>query len=797
MRQNTISWNFYGEDIRDYSRIETSLAKAARSGFRGIQVQLRDYRYQIDQSEVIEAMRHARSVAHRLGLQFWLHLDLRDAVASFLTQHPGLRQRVLVPVEAALGEDEYRLSLDHSLVTSDHKQHCSYDFEAIERVFAFRVEKKVQVAEEIACRLFADTGYINWQDRRGQLEVIDSSSVVDITNSVTPFPDKRVLSLSGRWRQPAPGDWRVIAFARLCMNTFDYSTTEATLFQRHLVDLYREALGSDLDALFCDEPGHPCAYHYLTPRNGYFVGNQFYATFESSRGYDLRDRLYALIYDTSDGRAGKVRFDYYTSWANAIYRFQKDLKEHARSRFGSGVQVGIHCTASEWSAGDLQKGTLDYWKMVETTTAGYADGKHHDRYNAFFHVTLAKSLAKLSDSKNGYAQTWDLFPSASSEDYWSNVAATYGVRWSPLGWEERYSAYAASAGATGAMEERSRNTARINAKMARLDDLTGGTVAESNLLAVFPLETIIRLGNEEANNLRRVCHLLAYHLQSAHYQTDFVSPEVLARGKVADGKLLIGGRRYDAVVYPFPGCLPRSAFDRLKQLYSGGGKLLLYGCPPSETPEGDNLTAEFARWLGIRPVTRMHDYIEPDPTTPYTATVSFVRELAGVPTVNLREGMFLHAPWHHYFWPIVPDSGSAVAVNLRWTPDPLWIGCLRENAACGQLLFLGFDCGCVADADRLLDRLLTFLQVPKLVDAPRGLWSGLVRHGENQVVLCCNRDGGEPFSANLKALGHTVEAVGVDQVLATVFGADDQLLEVVASPASRVTVDGMKMKVAP
>ena len=102
MKRNTVSWNFYRDEIEDHARNSSYQAEAARLGVAGVQAQLTEYSWQIDQPDVVAAMKYAKEAAHELGLQYWLHLDPRDAVASFLAEHPGARQHTVVPVEAAL-----------------------------------------------------------------------------------------------------------------------------------------------------------------------------------------------------------------------------------------------------------------------------------------------------------------------------------------------------------------------------------------------------------------------------------------------------------------------------------------------------------------------------------------------------------------------------------------------------------------------------------------------------------------------------------------------------------------------
>ncbi|MCL4499398.1 MAG: hypothetical protein M1335_04035 [Chloroflexi bacterium] len=792
MRHNTLSWNFYGEDIENHQLIEESLVEAAKLGFGGVQAQLRDYAYQLTDPKVVAAMKRAAEIAHQNGLEFWLHLDPRDAIPGFLTAHPEARQRIAMPMETTLQDDHYAISHDYSYITSDHKQHCSYDFDGVERVFAYQATTQAFVSADIAGPLFADTGYINFEDRRGTREVIDIRSLVDITGSAQAEADqaRKALAVSGQWAPPAPGEWKVLVFVRLMMNTFDYASETTAAYWRSMVDLYYREMGGDINAVFTDEPGHPYRYHYLTSRNGYFVGEPLYAAFATAKGYDLRDKLYALVHETSDGQAGKVRCDYYTQWGDALVRTQKMYKDYCQGKFGPGLKVGIHATASEWSAADLQKGALDYWKLTETTTDGYTDGKHHDRCNGFFHVTLAKSLAKLSDTKLGYTQTWDMLPTADSENYWSIVAAIYGLRWEPLGYKKRYFAFASEVGATPILEARWANMSSLNQRMCLLDDLTSGGVGEANVAAVFPLETMMRLGDENANELRRVCHLLSYQLQAAHYQTDFFGPEVIARAGMAGNRLVVQGHPYDTLVYPFPVCMPEATYQKIEAFYRAGGKILLFGCPPSENTEGEDLADRFGQLAGIRPVTRMFDYIDPDPTTPYTGTVSFLGELTGIPTVNIREGMFVHVPWQNYFWPVIPTTGLGVAVNLRWMPNPIWVGVLKDNQAGGKLLLLGMDCTCVTGAEVLFDHLLHFLGTPRLVEAPAGIWTSLIRRGDKDVVLCAKRDGLGVFSAAVETLGHAIDVDHAKDVVALAFDREGRVSDLVAYDLRSVRVDG-------
>ena len=267
MNRNMIGWNFYAEDIDDPGRIDEYLEETHQLGFVGVHMQLRDYSVQIDDDKVVSTVRLARDKARSLGLGFWLHLDPRDAIESFFVKYPDVKQWNLRSSEAILEHGGYQTWIDHSRPATDHKQRgVRFEFEALQRVFAFQVENKTQLDEVVATRIYGEKGDSRLDDRRAERSIIDSNSLVDITDTASyehNSAQSRVL-VRGKWDPPGEGDWRVLAFVRLTMETFDYTSTEAIDFQKYLIDLYYKALDGDLDGILSDEPGTPTAYDYLT-----------------------------------------------------------------------------------------------------------------------------------------------------------------------------------------------------------------------------------------------------------------------------------------------------------------------------------------------------------------------------------------------------------------------------------------------------------------------------------------------------------------------------------------------------
>ncbi len=181
-------------------------------------------------------------------------------------------------------------------------------------------------------------------------------------------------------------------FHHHALRAFDYAALEVNSFVKQLLAHYRRAV-PQLHGLWCESPG------YLADEaTALFVSDDFYREFTdrvvtgifSRPAYDLREKLRLLFEDTPE--AIRVRCDYFSAWADMVFRVQSLWRTEAARWWGNAVEVGLVLNWSESAAQQLRRGTADYFRFSrDTATQVFLKG---DEFNAAFCRALERSLKK-------------------------------------------------------------------------------------------------------------------------------------------------------------------------------------------------------------------------------------------------------------------------------------------------------------------------------------------------------------------------------------------------------------------
>jgi hypothetical protein len=105
----------------------------------------------------------------------------------------------------------------------------------------------------------------------------------------------------------------------------------------------------------------------------------------------------------------------------------------------------------------------------------------------------------------------------------------------------------------------------------------------SNVLVLFPIETLYALGDGRADGVSKDVFDLVLALLDAHYQVDLFSPEWAGRGTWKNGKLISGEMSYGAVLYPHPRVMDEDVAAFLRQK----GSVVRYVFGPIERTVGN------------------------------------------------------------------------------------------------------------------------------------------------------------------------------------------------------------------
>jgi hypothetical protein len=181
-------------------------------------------------------------------------------------------------------------------------------------------------------------------------------------------------------------------FHHHALRAFDYAALEVNAFVKQLLAHYRRAV-PQLHGVWCESPGY-----FADDPTIFFVSDDFYREFAdrvvtgvfSRPAYDLREKLRLLFGDTPE--ASRVRCDYFSVWADMVFRAQSTWRTEAARLWGNAVEVGLVLDCGESAAQQLRRGTADYFRFSrDTTTQVFLKG---DESDAAFRSALERSLKK-------------------------------------------------------------------------------------------------------------------------------------------------------------------------------------------------------------------------------------------------------------------------------------------------------------------------------------------------------------------------------------------------------------------
>jgi hypothetical protein len=428
--------------------------------------------------------------------------------------------------------------------------------------------------------------------------------------------------------------WSVVAFPKFRTNIQDYASPVNSCVFTEILKSYKSK-EIRVDGLGWDEPG------YYSEFGRFPVSDLIYHKFIKKHGYDLRNRLYAILLDTDDNSHIKVRNDYYGILMDCVFGAQEKLWKTGRKLFGP-IDMGIHQTWHGESGGteDMVHGSFDVWRGLDAVSGGWsdegaaerlADSSERDYPNYIANMVLAKSLAKFSRSKIAYYNLWGVDFDGSNPkyppevmDYWVQLMGVFSIKW-----------LAHAYGWTGVLGEDAgfgpgypRHSTwdkfkELNKKIDQIEKFTKLGLPEANIAVVYPVESLMAIGNMSANQIAQKIFKLVYQLTEAGYSVDLISPGILGQAKQSRGILQILDKSvksktecgYEFLVMPHSTVLPLASigvlrtllrlrfpvlFDKNKPRFDARGWKIELFC--SETFDLDRNPVDSLRQAGIRKI---------------------------------------------------------------------------------------------------------------------------------------------------------------------------------------------------
>lgn len=388
---------------------------------------------------------------------------------------------------------------------------------------------------------------------------------LDVRHATQAFPAQHSSKRLQQWIYDGQ------QFHPQALDAIDYAAPETNQFLKRLLSRYRQEI-PQLDGVWCESPG------YVADENSVFMSDDFDREFAdriavgvfSQPAYDLRQKLDALVKDTPE--AVRVRCDYFSAWADMVFRVQSMLRTEAERLWGRTTEVGLVLDCGEPAAQQLRRGTMDYFRFSrDTTTHLLFRAEGDDAALTAFAEAFARSLAK----------------------YHPTTKATYvAMPLTPEQQEQRLEAW-------------------------EWREASPKPESQKHVAVIYHWRTLAALLSPQVEECRR--SLMRLCLELSHHQIafDLVPPQAMttAIDMTDTGGFQRPEETYDAVIYPHPFVHVKPDWETLKFFIENKGRILLYGTAPRFLVDGTNVEAEWARL----PRTDNWQYMEESENTPQQA----------------------------------------------------------------------------------------------------------------------------------------------------------------------------------
>ncbi|MBP1657849.1 MAG: hypothetical protein H6Q31_2450 [Bacteroidetes bacterium] len=561
-------WSIHDEVIESATVRESQFADLMAAGFDGVAAFVRCSRYTWDDPAARTALAHISRMCRAAGKHLWVGPDPRF-ISRALIGPGGGTDLVL------FGNTSRASEVPHFGAVTGGRY----------AVRCLLSPRHVHMLHEVAIE-YLPLGVLRAYAVRMGRSPLGVDDIQDITSRTHMFYNARdrYVEAFGEFRPPDDSSWQALAFFHVRSSHVDYSNRmQMREYERRLATLKKQ--GIHARGLMWDEPGYTCTYGSLpfTPA--------IRAACADALGFPLDRVLWKLALDAADGSHIPVRQVYYRLVQQTVVDAQRSTNRVMRRMWGDDCIAGIHDTWHFESGDmcDMNHGSMDLWKGAEAKSGGFVDvgavneirdpsSPHYARVAAL--SVINASLGRHSQAKFAYNNLWTVGDDDGEGwqetvmDHCVNVLALFGTRWlahayGPVGTIGEERSFLGSPPLPGYPEHSTWPAfPRWNARLRNHWATTGGRLPDTNVLVVYPVDTLYGLADPRADRVAADVFTLLLTLVDAHYQPDVLSPTVAARGRWKGEKFMIGRHAYDTIILPYLPA-PRKELSALLRRHEG------------------------------------------------------------------------------------------------------------------------------------------------------------------------------------------------------------------------------------
>jgi hypothetical protein len=563
-RASLMVWSLPDAVLEDRRLLEGQFADLVRTGFDGVVAFVRCSRYSWNDAPARAALAWISRACQEAGLDCWIVPDPRLVSRQLIGENGGL--------EVLMFGDAARAAI---------VPHCAPVENGRFSVRCSLPPRHVHMLTEVAVE-FVPLGLARVYGVRRARRVLGSEDVVDLTASSHLFYNARdrYVEAFGQAVELGGEDWEVVAFFHVRTNHVDFSSPNQMAQYEEMLTRLAHA-GVTPSGVLWDEPGFTCTFGTLP----YSPSHR--RAYRRATGAALERGLWKLAFDAEDGSHLPVRCAYYRVLRESVVRAQSRMQRRGRALWGRTTVSGMHDTWHFESADmcDMNHGSLS--KSAGFVDLGGIDVLREPSSPWYAHLAamnvIAASLGKFSSDRCAYNNLWTVGDDNGAGwqravmEYCVSTLGLFGIRWlahayGPVGTIGQERSFLGSPPLPGSPDHSTWPgypgwNRRLREHCAAVED----RLPRSNLLLLFPVETLYGLADGRADRVALEVFQLILDLLDAGFHLDVLSPRFAARGKWGRRGFALQDQRYEAVLYPHARIVPEDHAS----LFRGAGERLL------------------------------------------------------------------------------------------------------------------------------------------------------------------------------------------------------------------------------
>ena len=306
------------------------------------------------------------------------------------------------------------------------------------------------------------------------------------------------------------------------------------------------------------------------------VNLSIYNSFIAEYKYDIRDFLYALVLPVDDNTHIKIRTDFFSHLDTLVKESKKDFYLTMHSFFPDMELINQYKISKGLSEESNKLPSFDPWYYGKES-AGYIT-QIEDNISPLLlpALVMSKSFSLITGLSGSAIDVSDNYSGYMDMEYITDLCSLFSVDFVMSKDNLHY-------------DKSNDNTinylSEINEKMYKISKITKKRTPFSEILFVYPVQTIMNLlPGKRASAVREIFRIIN-QLTLNNIQVDIFSPVHLTKSSISEKGIKLGNRVYKSIIFPFAEIVDRKTLQTIRKINQYKIPLIFLGSAPAFTTD--------------------------------------------------------------------------------------------------------------------------------------------------------------------------------------------------------------------